>query len=459
MSWAEEEFSTVDFNDKRLDDRLVKVATRLGQSSSSSIPQACNGWQEVKGAYRLFSHEKVTADKILRGHYESTKARIAKEKRVLLLQDTTELNYSNHTKKEGIGPLNNAYRNGVYLHPLLAVTDNRQPLGLVDFYSWSRKSLGQPKANEVRAIEEKETHRWLKHYHKGNQLAEEITTTHFVVIGDRENDIYEVLQSAAEKKHGPTPHADLLVRSSHNRNVLTAKGNKTSLREAVSTSEILGHIQFSHKPRHGKKKRIVKQEVRAIRLTILPTQRRGSRGKMEPFEMTVIHSKEVNPPKGSKGIEWFLLTTVEAAGNYELACQCIEWYLARWDIEIYFHALKNGCRVEEIQLQKANRFYACLALYCVIAWRVVYLTRIARREPQRSCTDFLSKMEWESAYIIIKRKKPKKPPTISEALNYIAQVGGYLARKSDGPPGIKTLWRGLSQIKQVEDYREILNES
>jgi len=282
--------------------------------------------------------------------------------------------------------------------------------------------------------------------------------TEFVVIGDRESDIYEVLQSAAEKKRVPKPHADLLVRSSYERNVITADGNKTNLREAVSNSVVLGHIQFTHNPRGGEKKRIVKQEVRAIRLTILPTQRRGSRGKMEPFEMRVIHSKEVKPPKGSKGIEWFLLTTVETEGDYELACQCIEWYLARWDVEIYFDALKNGCRVEEIQLQKANRFYACLALYCVIAWRVVYLTKVARSEPKRCCTEFLKKTEWESAYIMIKRKKPNKPPTISEAIKYIAQVGGYLARKSDGPPGIKTLWRGLSQIKQVEDYREIVNE-
>jgi len=158
MSWAEEEFNTVDFKDKRLDERLIKVANRLGQSCSSSIPQACNGWQEVKGAYRLFSHEKVTADKILRGHYESTKARIAIAKRVLLLQDTTELDYSNHTQKEGIGLLNNEYRNGIYFHPLLAVTENRLPLGLVDSYSWVRESLGQTKAHEGRAIEEKETH-------------------------------------------------------------------------------------------------------------------------------------------------------------------------------------------------------------------------------------------------------------------------------------------------------------
>jgi len=93
MNWAEREFEHVDFGDKRLNDRVVKLAIRLGENSSESIPFACHGWHETKGAYRFFENDKVTADQVLSPHIKETHNRMAAEKRVLLLQDTTELDY------------------------------------------------------------------------------------------------------------------------------------------------------------------------------------------------------------------------------------------------------------------------------------------------------------------------------------------------------------------------------
>lgn len=454
MSWAETEFKRVEFGDKRLAKRVVQVASRLSESSTESIPAACRGWQETKTAYRFFDNDKVTAEKILAPHIEATQKRMESEERVLLLQDTTELDYSEHFSKEGIGFLNSRTHKGLLLHPLIAVSADRVPLGLVKLTWWARESLGQAKRHEERSIEDKETLRWLLHYREGNALAKAMPKTHMVVIGDQESDFYELLEEAAMAKRTPGVSADLLVRSNHNRQIKMRGERESKLRDGVSRSPVLGQVEFDFQPRKGQKKRRVRQQIRATRVTILPTQRRGNRGEMKAFEMIVIHAKEISPPRGAEAVEWFLLTTVEA-DTFSKACEVIQWYLARWDIELYFKALKSGCAVEAIQLQEEQRFLSCLALYIVIAWRILFLIKMARTKSQLSCTEFLSETEWRTAYIMIRKKIPTAPPTIGDAIKMIAQVGGYLARKSDGPPGMKNLWRGLKRIRQVEIYNEI----
>ncbi len=409
MSWAETEFETADFGDKRLKKRISQVATSLAENSVESIPSACRGWQETKAAYRFFDHNKVTSKKIFEAHAEATRVRLSSQKRVLLLQDTSELDYSNHFSKEGMGYLNTEHRKGLLIHPLLAVTEERLPLGIVSMAWWSREKLGQDKRCEERAIEDKETYRWLLHYREGNKLAKEIPGTHFVVIGDRESDIYELLLEASDVKKNEEVGADIIVRSSHDRVVRTSSGKTGKLRDEVSKSQVLGEIQFELKPRIGQKKRLVTQEIRALRLTISPTQRRGERGELKPFEITVVHAREKNPPEGCQRVEWFLLSTIEI-NHFSEACSIINCYLARWDIELFFKALKSGCAVEQIQLQEEQRFFACLALYMVIAWRITFLTNISRTNPELCCTEFLSDTEWRIAYLVIKKKQPKAPP-------------------------------------------------
>lgn len=456
MSWAEKEFKELSLGDKRLNKRLLSLATRLGEQPTESIPSACHGWDETKSAYLFFSNKKVCAEKILVPHIKATHERMAQEKRVLLLQDTTELDYSNQHKKTGIGYLNSIKHKGLLEHPLYAVTEERLPLGLVSMTWWTRQELGQAIPHEQRSIKDKETFRWLEHHRQGNRIAQSMPQTHFVVIGDRESDIFEVLQEAAQAKQAAVPAADLLVRCSHNRRVKTADGKSGKLMEKVSQSPVLGMVEFELQSRTKAKERMVTQEIRAIPLTILCTQRRGTREEMEPFDINVVHLKEINPPEGVKPVEWFLLTTLDISTTQQLH-NIINWYLARWEIELYFKTLKSGCTVEEIQLQEEQRFLSCLALYHVIAWHIMFLTKVARAQPNLCCTTFLSEEEWRVAYIMVKKKKPTQPPTIGEAIRLIAQVGGYLARKSDGPPGLKNLWRGLSRLHHIANYNYILS--
>lgn len=106
MSWAAEEMKTINLGDKRLKERLLSLFDKLGNSPNLSIPAACGGWHETKAAYRFFDHERVTTENILAPHIESTIVRMKQHSVVLLLQDTTTLNFTGQKEREDIGPIN-----------------------------------------------------------------------------------------------------------------------------------------------------------------------------------------------------------------------------------------------------------------------------------------------------------------------------------------------------------------
>ncbi|RUR16336.1 IS4 family transposase [Legionella septentrionalis] len=125
-----------------------------------------------------------------------------------------------------------------------------------------------------------------------------------------------------------------------------------------------------------------------------------------------------------------------------------KWYLCRWQIKVYFRILKSGCRIEKLQLTEKQRFDPCLALYMIIAWRILYLTVLSRECPEANCELVFSTEEWKIAYIILKKEAPpNKPPSSSMMMKMIASIGGYLNRKNDPDPGPATLWIGLQRLK------------
>jgi hypothetical protein len=156
-------------------------------------------------------------------------------------------------------------------------------------------------------------------------------------------------------------------------------------------------------------------------------------------------AREVGAPTGVKAVEWRLVTNREAA-TFEAAAELIDWYRARWEIELFFHVFKNGCRVEALQLSSVDRLERALALYRVVAWRIARLMRLGRTCPDLDTELFFDRDEWQAAFILNKRKPPKTPPPLNKVVRLIAMLGGFLARKGDGEPGVKTLWQGLQRI-------------
>jgi hypothetical protein len=125
----------------------------------------------------------------------------------------------------------------------------------------------------------------------------------------------------------------------------------------------------------------------------------------------------------------------------------IDYYACRWQIEVFFRVFKTGCKVEEIQLEKAERLRPCLALYKIVAWRVLYVTMLGRESPDLPCDVLFTDEEWKSAWTICTdQPPPPQAPPLREFLPMLAELGGYNNRKHDAPPGPKTLWIAIRRM-------------
>ena len=426
MSWAEEEMGAVRLGDARRGRRLVRLVERLAEQPGVSIPAACSGAGEAKAAYRLLSHEAVGWSDILQPHLRRGVQRMSGERVVLCLQDTTELDF-NGQAIDGLGPLAYEAQRGMLLHATYAVSTRRVPLGVLDAWMWAREAR---KSDGTRGGLLEST-RWVEGYERLAELAAELPDTRLVCVGDRESDLLALLVKARDSGHA----ADYLPRCRHNR-VLPEGAAK--LWDAVLDGEPLGRVRFDLPAGRGRKARVVEQEVRARRVAI--ADRAGGH-----VEVTCLIASEVDAPAGAKPVVWRLLTNRVATSLAE-AVELVDWYRARWEIEMLFLTLKEGCRVEALQLSSVARIERALAVYLIVSWRIGLLMRLGRACPDWHAERLLEREEWQAAWIVARKKPPDKPPTLRVALHMIARLGGFLGRKGDGEPGVKSLWIGLQRV-------------
>lgn len=397
---------------------------RLAAEPTASVPKACNGWGETVAAYRFFDNEGVDWRAILAPHWQQTQERMGQQQTVLCLQDTTELDF-NGQQASGLGPLSYEAQRGMYLHPTYAVTPQREPLGILDCWMWAREKKD---ASGLRGGP-KESLRWIEGYDRLAELAPQLPNTRLVYVADREADMLPLMMRAQALD---TP-VDWLVRAAHNR--CLPDGDK--LWQQTCTGEPIGQIEFAMPARHGVKARTVRQHL-WVRHIELPA------GKGNQVSATCLIAREYDAPSGAKPIEWRLLTNRNAE-TAAAVVELIDWYRARWEIEILFNVLKNACRVETLQLGAMERIERALALYLVVAWRIAHLMRLGRTCPDLDATLFFDPDEIEAAYLL-REKTPPPAPRLNEVLRQIACLGGFLARKGDGEPGVKTIWLGLQDV-------------
>ena len=454
QAWIETETKGADFGDKRLNRRYELLLDRLSDKPTLSIPAACYGLAETNAAYRFFDNDKADAAKVLKPHHNATVERIRAYEVVIVAQDTTEIELVRKQEKVG-GPLNDDSRWGLYAHPLLAMTPERVPLGVVAAAIWSRDPEAFAKSQEEKRrarkskpFEEKESHRWLAGYQSACALAVETPDTTVVAVSDSEGDIYECLQAGVEGE------VEYLVRGCQDRalleedhplllQTLACKAALGKMRVRVSKRNAsTGDERKRKQPRDG---RLATVTIRAAKVLLRAPARLGI--QLPDIHVHAVLAKEENPPSGEEPIEWLLLTSlpIETFGE---ATKVLDYYCCRWEIEIYFHVLKSGCKIEELQLERQDRFEVCLALYMIVAWRVLYVLMLGRECPKMRCDAVLSEAEWKSAYVIVTQKAaPATPPTLGIMVKMIAELGGYLNRKHDGPPGPQTMWIGLQRVR------------
>lgn len=209
----------------------------------------------------------------------------------------------------------------------------------------------------------------------------------------------------------------------------------------MAKQKVAGSLKI-HIPRRGSRKaRDAWVKVRFANVALTPPQHCGSAPEITVWAVYV--TEKANPTV-EEPIEWMLLTTV-AVKSFEEARKRVEWYSGRWGIEVYHRTLKSGCRIEDRQLETADRLETCLGVDMVVAWRIYYLTMLGRETPELPCTVLFKEVEWKALCCYVNKTPvpPEKPPSISEVALMIAGLGGYLGRKGDGFPGTQTLWRGM----------------
>ena len=144
----------------------------------------------------------------------------------------------------------------------------------------------------------------------------------------------------------------------------------------------------------------------------------------------------------------------------EQAAEKVGWYAQRWQIEVLHKVLKSGCQIEQRQLETAQRLERVLAVDLVVAWRILALCKAARELPDDPVSHWLPQAQWQALVCYVHRQTtpPENVPSVQEAVRWIAQLGGFLARKNDGPPGTKTLWRGLQQLNAMTDMWQLFQQ-
>ena len=446
--WAVEELSGAALGDARLDTRLVTILSSFMGAPEGSISRASGNWTRSKAAYRFFDNPKVEPEAIYERHRQSVLQRAQGEPVVLAIGDTTQLDYTSHPNTDGTGPLSDLNHYGLHVQPSLAVTPQRVPLGLVGQHIWVRdvESFGQSQTKEAkqRPITEKESVKWLESFEAGERFQEELGSsgTRVISVFDREGDVFEVLQRARR----PGTKSGLLVRANWDRRLENAEEH---VWEFMEKQPLSGTLTITVPRRVGSKERTADLEVRFAEVTVLPPKTRKVDDRT-PVSAFCVHAIEVDPPEHSEPIRWMLFTT-EAVRNFDDACERIQWYTCRWMVELFFKILKSGCKAEERQLETAERLKRCLALDCIVAWRVLYLTTKGREVPDLPCTVVFEEHEWKGAWAFVHRttKVPEETPKLQDMVRLLGRLGGHLGRKQDKQPGSMTLWRGLQRLPDL----------
>jgi hypothetical protein len=436
--WAAQELATADLGDARLTKRLVRIVADKLATPTASIPQASGSWAATKATYRFLASEQVAAERIRAAHADATRTRIQHHDVVLVLQDTTELLYTAHPHTTGLGDLDHAGSKGLKVHSALAATIDGVPLGLVQQSVWARKAAPKGRKARKRPQEERESQRWLTTLAEVQRIIP--APTRLIVVADREADIYPLFIAPRDKR------TELVIRATYNRGLVG--GSK--LHDAVERVTWQGSRTVTIPGNGSRAARTATVQIGWTSVALMPPQDypRPASAARPTLQLVVV--EECEPPAGVKPLRWLLWTTLPVP-TWDEALAVVQIYEKRWLIERYHFVLKSGCGIEELQLEAAERLERALAVCCIVAWRLLWLTYTARKTPAVPCTEILARHEWEALVCTVQGRVvvPVEPPSVREAVRMIAQLGGFLARTGDGEPGVKTIWRGLIRLDDI----------
>jgi hypothetical protein len=413
-SWAEQEFGDCELGDPRRTRRLVKIVREQAAQPSGSYAQAAGGNRHaLKGYYRFLNNQRedLNLESLLQSHRTQTIRRMARESTVLIVQDTTELNFSTRSACEGLGQLGSnqtgAQSRGLDLHSCLAVGgQSGLPLGVLRLHGYAPESA-QGK-DPARPIQEKESYRWLEAYTDACRIAALIPETRVINVTDREGDMFELFD---RRRCQPGRKAELLVRAQYDR-CLEGSDRKLFEELAAAPRAKTVSIPVPRQREHAAKPsdpgrpalaaRAAEVEVRFKEVTLSAPQAPQTRHK-QPIKLWAVYLVEKHPPQGAAAVHWLLLTSMPVL-SVKQALKCVRWYCRRWRIEEWHRVMKSGCNILDHQNHTAEVLLRAIALDAVIAWRIMLLALLGREVPELPAGTLFDPCEREILGLLTQKK-------------------------------------------------------
>ena len=431
------------FGDKRRDRRFIKMVEQKVSKPTASIPELGGGWSGVKLTYAFYDNDKVKEAQLASVLQKATVDRCLGQGVILHVMDTTNVHFS--SSAEGLGYLDHGMGEGLMVHSSLALDAEGCPLGVLHQKIWARdrKDMGKKKLRAQKDITQKESYRWVESMKKAEDLLHGVPLV--LHIADRESDLYELF--ATPRSCGP----ELLLRATHDRSTLLGH----SMWEEVEGQPVLSSFELQVPKVRSEEVNKVHMQLKAGMVVLSAPKNKAHLPALILYGIIV---RQTGSPPGEEPLQWRLISTLPLSSPGQ-AMQWVQWYAYRWRIERLHYVLKSGCRLEDLQLRSVEALRKATILYSLCAFKILQPLYLSRTQPQLCCTSFFPAEEWKLLSGIT-HKHPvlsNHPPTLKQCVMMLAKLGGYLARNSDGPPGIKNLWRGMQNfntILQALDYKK-----
>jgi hypothetical protein len=448
------------FVDLRLKKSGELFFNRMIEKKTVIMKRLAHGASEKKRFERWIRHKEVTPVRLINTEKSRVKD-LVKNRHVLGIQDTTEINYeSNVGRTHGLGTVGNGKDAGFFMHPMLALdAKTGSVIGCAEVELWKRTKKAD-KFYPKLPIEDKESYRWISTAETARTVLSEADCVTF--IGDRESDIYEFLDRI------PNQNTHIIARVCRDR--LIKNSDYKKVYDLLDHTDEAGRIRIEI-PRDIRKSRKKRDALLSIKYSVINIARPencSDNSASKSIKLYVVEAKELGCPIGQEPVHWRLFTT-HSVNEFDEAKQIILWYRMRWTIEQVFRTVKSqGLDIEESQIESGDNLMKLAVLALCAAIQIMQLISAREGTTELKTGDLfttderlfmsalLAKIEGKTQ----KQKNPHAEENLAWASWIIARLGGWHCyTKSEGPPGPIVMGRGVKRFHEMFDgwnlYRDL----
>lgn len=418
----------------------------LNSQPTKSFPKIFLGNSELTSFYRFVGNSNISMQNILAPHIEFTIDRMKDANLVIVAHDTTKLQFRHEfeeSHRDGFEK-NSKFTSGMNLHISYAATYFENiliPLGIVAVDAF-----------HLSGNEESSYTRWTKQaIEVDNLIKSRFEDVKVIHVMDREADAFHILEDLT--------HANVLfaIRMCRKNRSVVVNDEIQELIEHVDFARTLITPQYCRKITlssrsqnrgQNQKKKHPTRKMRDADVSIYGHDlvlKSKSKSK-EHLPVFYVECVEVNPPQDEDPVYWgvFCSQDIKSLMSSE---NVVEIYAGRWIIEELNKALKTGCSIEARQAQSWSVMENVVGMMLPIAHRILQAKWMYHVDKDIMASKIFSEDELE---LLTMLKELRQDATIQEAILAVAEMGGYIKRKSS-PPGWQTIAAGFESLCSMLD--------